>query len=347
MLPAAVLLSYFSLTIVLNLLGRYNRPGDDTYCASVLVAFQELLKFLVCILISLCNVGASNLRDAILSRQTALFALPSIAFAVQKNLDLASMKRLEIPIYLMVIETKSVLAALWSRALLGRRFSWLQVVALLVLAFGDALAVGAFDILAHHSRRREPSSSTTPAVRDYEYVVGTLCGLLGTVLSSWASVYSERLLKMPGSIWVRNVQFGCSAVPAALIVLASGDLPWIAEHGLLQGFTPAVWLLGCLVSVIGMVMAACLKYVSAVAIGFVRASTLVFLTLISIPLFGFKPSANFSIGGTLVVGSMALYAVSSHAEQKRAASAPDDAAVARQLLPAEDSETQGRVDPEG
>ena len=317
----SVLTSYLALTILLNLLGRYNRAGESTFCASALVVVTESIKLAGCVMLSLWQVGRAELRAHVLSRHTFMFMLPSVAFTIQKNLDLASIKRLELPIYMLVIEGKTVMTAIWSHVLLGRRFSTVQIAALVLLTTGDALAVGALDYILRApggsaQGRRAPTSGG--GFGDREYLIGALCGLLGIFLTSLASVFSERLLKAPGgSLAVRNVQIGCSALPAALLVLVSGgDLPRITEHGLLQGFTPAVWSLAGLTAIAGMVMAAILRYVNAVAIGFVRAVALATLTLISIPLFHFKVKPSFVVGTTLVVGSMVLYALASNDQRK-------------------------------
>lgn len=343
-LPAAITLAYVAFTVILNLLGRYHRAGPSTYSASVLVLIVEVLKLAVCTIQSLRQVGAAELRAAVFERDTLSYALPSIMYAIQKNLDFASMARLEIPIYLLVIEGKSVLTAVWTCALLGRRFSRMQLVALALLVFGDALAIGAFDPGAIHTSGPPPASDSTnnstlrvrvhhhvrgpqhhqavlqaaataaDSSEGRRYLIGVVCGLLGVFLSSLASVYSELLLKRPGDLWVRNVQFGVFGAPFALAILGlSGDLQWIASNGALHGFGPGVWLLAVLVALFGLIMAACLKYVSAVAIGFARAVGIVVLSILSIPLFHFEPSASFLVGAPIVVGAMGLYAVGSAA----------------------------------
>ena len=308
-LQVAVLLSYFVLTIVLNLLGRYHRSGPSTFNGAVYVVITEVLKMAICVIQSLRYFGTAKLQSTILDRDMFKYALPAAAYAVQKNLDLASIARLEVPFYLLVVEGKSVLAAVWSCALLNRRFSLLELCALIVLVFGDALALGVFDGLLHGQPGRQYDTTTDEGQR---FVVGTICGLLGTALSSFASVYSELLLKRPGSMWVRNVQFGCFAIPVALgVPLINGDLEWIRAHGMLHGFSASVWTMGVLNAAFGLVMAACLKYVSAVAIGFNRSSGLVVLTVLSIPLFGFKPNASFLVGSLLVLSSTIVFTVSS------------------------------------
>ena len=325
----AVMLSYFGLTIACNMLGRYNRAGDDTYCASSLVVLTEVLKLSVCIIASLMEVGLANLSNAICSRQTIWFALPSLAYTLNKNLDLASMKRLELPIYMLVIEAKSVLTALWSCLLLGRRFSSWQMLALFLLAFGDSLAIGAMDsfVVPHegsHGKKRSSHLSHT-GFDNHEYVIGVLCGLVGITMASVASVFMEGLLKKPGSLFVRNVQIGCSALPISIIVLVcGGDLPRVQKYGFFQGMTPAVWLLSCMVVTLGVLMAAILRHVSAVAIGFVRACALTVITFISIPLFAFKPAITFFVGGPIVVGSLVLYAWASNTKGKASITSPPE-----------------------
>ena len=121
-LQVAVLLSYFVLTIVLNLLGRYHRSGPSTFNGAVYVVFTEVLKMAICVIQSLRYFGTAKLQSTILDRDMFKYALPAAAYAVQKNLDLASIARLEVPFYLLVVEGKSVLAAVWSCALLNRRF---------------------------------------------------------------------------------------------------------------------------------------------------------------------------------------------------------------------------------
>ena len=109
-------------------------------------------------------------------------AVPAVAFTVQGNLLFVALANLDAPTYQVVYQSKTVFTALFSRAILGRRFKESQWIALLLLCLGGVLVS---DLRGGGVASRDGQSTT----------VGIAAVLAAAALSSSSSVYFEMMLK--------------------------------------------------------------------------------------------------------------------------------------------------------
>lgn len=110
-------------------------------------------------------------------------------------------------------------------------------------------------------------------------LVGIAAVLASSVLSAFANVYFEKVIKqaecefddncdidgaqrMPTSLWIRNVQLGLFAIPQAALMLLCNPTSraFVRAHGAFGGFTPAVWLATSLTAAGGLLVAAVVKH---------------------------------------------------------------------------------------
>merc|ERR1740130_33207 len=145
--------------------------------------------------------------------------------------------------------------------------------------------------------------------------VGMSAALAAASLSAGASVFFEMMLKKPtegvalaAGLWLRNVQLGTFAFPLAVATAWVSDGNFIAKHGALQGFSPAVWMVVVLTSLGGLLVAACMKYADNILKCFATAFAIIVGTILSVPIFDFTISPLFVVGGVLTVLASVLYA---------------------------------------
>lgn len=172
-----------------------------------------------------------------------------------------------------------------------------------------------------------PHANDTAAGR--QPLVGVLAALLAALLSSFAGVYFEGLVKgnevSPPSLWVRNVQLCVFTIPLAAIAVVS-QRSTVFARGVLTGIDAPTSILITLNASGGLLVAAVIKYGDNILKNFTTACSVILGTIISVYLFDFQLSAQFAWGSALVVGSAYAYATtpSPATEPSREADDEDD-----------------------
>jgi UDP-sugar transporter A1/2/3 len=301
------------------LLMRQARSGDGKYDAAVAMLATEVVKLVVAISIVLYTSGPEALRAAA-NRESVLFAMPALLYMVQGNLVFFGYARLEAPVCQALYEWKILLTGLLSWAILGRQLKASQWLSLTALLLGNLLLAGTL---------------TSPAQTGRD-ATGIAAIVSAAGFSSFASIYTERLLKASGSIWLRNVQLGTFALlsNAALVVSRHPDA-LSGGAALLRGFSaigirthdlpapgtwaslipcesppaPWVWAMIAMNSLGGFCVAASLKYASAVDKSFATALSVCLSALLSVPIFGFAISSTFAAGLATTLAALLLFSV--------------------------------------
>ena len=229
---------------------------------------------------------------------------------VQKNLLYLALSNLDAALFQVMYQFKTVSTALFSCALLGRRFSCQQTSGLVLLTAGLMLVEGG---QAGEGKAAAPHSSGEgqyAAAAAQSHLVG-LAAVAGCCCTSgFASVYFERVLKAGPSLSVvaKNFQLATCALGFALLFGLAKDAGPIAANGFFAGYTPVVWATILLEAGGGLLVGFVLKYADAMLKTFATAISIVTSVLLSTVLLGFWPSsALFPLGALTVVVASALY----------------------------------------
>jgi UDP-sugar transporter A1/2/3 len=250
----------------------------------------------------------------VLSKNIFQMAVPAICYTVQKNLLFVAVSNLDAATYQVAYQGKILTTALFSVILLGRKLSWNQILALLLLLAGVALVQLSSD--DHHSHHHDKIAETAAAQDNHLF--GYLAVLGACFTSGFASIYFEWVLKggragesappLPWyDIWVRNFQLAMFASSGAALGVAGGDHRSVEASGLLQGFTPLVWLVVFLQAFGGIVTALVIKFADNILKNFATAVSIVSSVVVSTLFLGFDVTVGFVIGASLVMAAVVLY----------------------------------------
>jgi UDP-sugar transporter A1/2/3 len=295
-------------TTVLVLLMRYSRvnAGDTPYLVSCAVVASEALK-VVTSLVLLRSRQASwadvtlQLQEEFVHRDTLKLAVPGLLYLIQNNLLFIALSNLEAAVYQVTYQLKLMTTAVFSVAMLGKRLSSEQVLALFMLTGGVAL------VQLSESRNNSPSRQL--ARQDQDPLLGLGCVLLACISSGFAGVYLERVMKhgRPVSIWMRNVQLGVFGFLFGMVTVVGTDLHRVWALGFFQGFNAVVWNVVLIQAAGGLLVAAVIVYADNILKGFATSVSIVLSSIISVFLFSFELSAGFVLGAAMVVVAVVLY----------------------------------------
>lgn len=193
---------------------------------------------------------------------------------------------------------KILTTALFSVVMLNKQLSKLQWVSLVLLFVGVAVVQlqphdsKVFDVLQAEENR----------------LIGLIAVIVSCLMSGFAGVYFEKILKgTKPSIWLRNVQLAALGIVIGVITMEINDGPTIHAKGFFYGYDYVVWIVVCLQSFGGLMVAVVVKYADNILKGFSMSAAIVLSCLASVVLFDFKLSLQFVIGAGLVVLSVYMY----------------------------------------
>jgi UDP-sugar transporter A1/2/3 len=235
-------------------------------------------------------------------------SVPAICYVVQKNLRFIAMGDLNPAVYQILYQGKILTTALFSSLILKRQFSRRQKVAMGLLFIGCSLvqlsAMGLFDDEGGLNFGVGTSG------------LGGLAAILGGCMTSgFSGVYLEKAIKgididggdTPHAIWVRNIQLAMFGLTFACIDAFIESKSEIDKGGLLQGFTPLVWLTVMLSVIGGLAVSMVMKYADNMIKTFTTSLAIVLTSVISIFFFNLRLSFPFMIGASLTLFAVHLY----------------------------------------
>jgi UDP-sugar transporter A1/2/3 len=275
--------------------------------------------------------------------------VPALCYGLQNLLFFVALSNLSATSYQLWSQTKVLFTAIFFVQILGQRLRPKQWFALTLLTGGvgavqlaqagtetakvAGLAARGASVTGSTGAAAEAAEAAAAAagssLAGSSVTVGVIAVLLSSLLSGFANIYFEKVLKeaeceyedacelpeegaapnAPVSLWVRNVQLALFSIPqAALLLLFSGHArSVIAEHGLLAGFSPIVWLVTLLTAGGGLLIAAVVKYADNVLKTYATAIAIVVTCIIGTITTGVPPTPFFLCGMALVLLSMLMY----------------------------------------
>lgn len=179
----------------------------------------EVLKLFVCLLalaLRRGRGGSVTARSALASCAASTpLALPALLFTAQSQLNLFAATHLDAVAFQVTNQLKLLPTAFFSALYLGRRLSGPQWAALPALALGVGVVnsgAGAAGSDTHGGARFGP-----------DWWAGLFAALAAAVLSGYAGVYCERLLKVPGTALQAQLHAAQARSPARPRLLAAGS----------------------------------------------------------------------------------------------------------------------------
>jgi len=290
---------------LLGLSMRYarTRPGD-MFISTTAVFLAELVKLLTCLGLVWNSEGRSlsnwwSAIDGTIFKQpidTIKVMVPSAVYLIQNNLLYVAASNLDVATYQITYQLKILTTAMFAVTMLGKKLLLTQWLSLLALIAGVAM-VQLSDV--------KESASANP---DQSKVIGFSAALTACMLSGFAGVYFEKILKgSEVSVWMRNVQLALLSVPLGLITAYGKDGAKIQDQGFLHGYDSFVWFTVAQNALGGLLVAVVVKYADNILKGFACSLAIIITCVASIFIFDFSLSLQFCTGAALVISSIFLY----------------------------------------
>ena len=285
-----------------------NADGKYDYFSVSTVLMSESFKFLisVCFYFRLPANGKSH--RALRLRDVLLFAIPAFVYFVNNNLIFVILMYVSTTTYQVLSAMKTVFTGILFRIMLKRILSEVHITSILMLASGAA--VSQFPVCACGAASSTNSSEAADSEGESVNFLGAMLTMVTGLLSAFAGVYSELLLKKDGqlhSIHLQNIMLYTWGILFNSSALFAHDRDAIQAGGFFKGYTPAVWLLVVNNALIGLAISAIFKYANNIVRIFAHTGAMV-LTMFLETVFTATPfSAQLVVSVTIVGCSTFLY----------------------------------------
>lgn len=281
------------------------RKTADSYAPTTVVLTTEILKLLVCGLVT----SQRSFRDLVVAittigEQGTLF-VPSLLYVIQNNLLFYGAQRLSSVVYIVCTQTKILTTAIISKVMLGTKLNAKQYLALIFLVFGVVIV-------------QAPNASPTAARQGRTELIGVAAVLLASLTSGAAGVILEKLFKehvtrsskVEHTVWTRNVQLSLISLPFACFGVYSQSLDQVMVNGFFSGYDAVVWSIVLLQAFGGVIIGFVMKFASNILKCFAVALSICFCAVYSVATGDIHVSASLLLGLFLVNGSVITYSLS-------------------------------------
>lgn len=300
-------ISLLTLTVqncMVSLSMRYARTRDGPiFFSSTAVFMAEVTKLLTCLVLVFLEEGTmlrfkTSLYNAIIKNKvdTLKMTVPSLIYVLQNNLLYVSASNLDAATYQVTYQLKILTTAMFAVAMLRKKLHSTQWGSLFILVCGVAMV-----------QLSQGGENRVIAV-EQNRTLGFAAALGACVLSGFAGIFFEKMLKTSDlSVWMRNIQLSLLSLPLSLITAYANDGSEIGDKGFFYGYDGFIYYLVLLQACGGLIVAVVVKYADNILKGFATSLAIVLSCVVSIYLFNFVLTAQFSLGTVLVIASIFLY----------------------------------------
>ncbi|GMT17156.1 hypothetical protein PFISCL1PPCAC_8453 [Pristionchus fissidentatus] len=291
---------------------RSMKAADEMYSSTTVVLLSEVVKMSISLAMLFYTYGCrfAEFKHILCKhyfgqpRELLRMSVPSIAYAIQNNLDFVALSNLDPGVYQVTTQLKVVTTAVFMVLFLGRRFSRTRWFAILLLFAGVAL-VQLNSVFSSSSSR-----SSVKGAHEENYLLGIIAVLCTCVTAGFAGVYFEKMLKDGGStpFWVRNLQmYSCGVISAGcgMLLAESSD---VFDKGFFYGYDEKVIAIIGLLSVGGVYISLVMKHLDNLHKSFASAVSILLVVILSFFIFdGITIGLFFLAGAATVCGAVLLY----------------------------------------
>lgn len=222
--------------------------------------------------------------------------VPSLIYVLQNNLLYVSAANLDAATYQVTYQLKILTTAIFAVIMLRKRLLGTQWGSLLILVCGVALV------------QLSQGGETRKIAVEQNRTLGFVAALGACFLSGFAGIYFEKMLKTSDlSVWMRNIQLSLLSLPLSLLMSLLNDRTNISENGFFFGYDSFVYFLVLLQACGGLIVAVVVKYADNILKGFATSLAIVLSCVVSIYLFSFQLTLQFTLGTVFVIASVFLY----------------------------------------
>ncbi|CAH8493811.1 unnamed protein product [Heterobilharzia americana] len=273
----------------------------EVFIPSSMVIMSECLKLLTCLCV-LSITGDLKRTFRLLQRNpldVSMTFIPAIIYVIQNRLLIAALSNLDAVTFQVAYQLKLFTTALFSMLILRKPVSGMQWFALVLLFIGVAVV----ESPANTSKSAQPPVAHNPPF-------GLFCVVCASILSGLGCVFFEMLLKgTTKSLWQRNIELAFASIITGIPVQLLTDWNDITQKGYFYGFNWFVWVVVCLHSFGGLLVALVVKYANNILKAFACCVSIVLSCAISVIFLEMQLTSSFMIGALAVIVSSVLYAI--------------------------------------
>ena len=278
-----------------------NETGGYDFAMMSVNLCAETLKLLISIGFYSCTVGKDERSHrTIRVRDVFEFAIPGFVYFLNNNLVFFILARITSTQFQILSCLKTVFTALLFRFLLSRFLSTIKWMAIVTLACGAAVSQLNVDF----------STVGYENIEDSAPALGIFATVISCILSSFAGVYNEVLLKRDGqahSIHLQNIFLYTWGVIFNAVGFAS--LGGNSGHGFFSGYMEFTWTLVINNALSGLAISAVLKFANNIVRIFAHAGAMSVTALLGAAVFGHSVTHQLVLSMLLVSASTITYAV--------------------------------------
>jgi UDP-sugar transporter A1/2/3 len=237
------------------------------------------------------NIGS---RLAYLINKSRKMIVLAAIYGVMNILGYVSLRNLDAGFFTIFAQCKILTTAIFSSIILRSQYSWAQWRAMVSLMLGVILF-------------------TSPVWYDLDFhgggnaFIGTVAVLTEVILSGFASIYFEKVIKTDPDkigIWERNFQLALGSCPIYLIFIMNnkGDVA-----GYLGGWTPTACILALLGAAGGLLVALSIKYGDSVLKTLATSGAIILSSILDHAFLGGPLTATMCLAGIQVIIAIANY----------------------------------------
>lgn len=308
--PTATLLMATQPLLTEACLNQYG--GYDFLMISVTLC-AEVLKLILSISMYVAIPELQRTHRTIHIRSMIEFAIPGAVYFLNNNLVFFILAKITSTEFQILSCLKTVFTAVLFRCLLSRLLSITKWAAIMTLACGAAVSQLDIHTTSEIVVVVEPSSGIHSAASDYVHSIplGVVATLGSSILSSFAGVYNEVLLKRDGqahSIHLQNVilyTWGVIFNTIGMGILYRDQL-WTTSF--FTGFDMFTWLLVLNNTLSGLAISAVLKFANNIVRVFAHAGAMTITAVIGSAVFGHQVTPQLILSIMIVTASTISYA---------------------------------------
>lgn len=239
------------------------------------------------------------------------FSIPALVYFVNNNLVFFILANITSTQFQILSCLKTVFTALLFRVFLCKLLSTAKWMAIVTLACGAAVSQLSTTLTDANRVCIGVGSGEVAVGYDEEVLIGSLATIASCLLSSFAGVYNEVLLKRNGqvhSIHLQNsllyawgVCFNC----IGLLILYHNEL---TERAFFKGYTPLTWTLVLNNAFSGLAISAVLKFANNIVRIFAHAGAMTITAILGSVMFGHRVTSQLILSMILVTASTVSYA---------------------------------------
>ena len=278
---------------------------DGSYAFSILSAtlLAEMSKLVISSVLYIRLPVSQQTHHLVDARYAVSFAVPALIYTANNFLVYLILSLTSAAAFLLLSSTKILFTGILFRLFLKRRLRSVQCSAIVLLAAGVALA------RAPTCRADDIGSGW----QDNDEWAGNALALLSCLLSAFAGIYNEALMKgraIVHSIHLQNSLLYTFGIAFNLIAIALQEPETLLNRGVLHDFSAIVWALVLLNTLCGLCISAVLKHGDNMLRANASAGSLLLSLLIESVVLGEPPAAQLLLSTVVVGNAVVLYSTS-------------------------------------